>query len=308
MRLWPAALLCLLCAASSAVSAQAERLGQAEQATQAAPTQAVVILSRLPHQQDAFTQGLLHYKGAFYESTGIYGQSSLRRTDPATGRVLARRNLPRRLFGEGLALCPADQHRPDGPQRLLQLTWREGLILAYAAPDLRPLSQHALRGQGWGLACQGTRLALSDGTDTLRFLDAQSLAETGETLRVRDATRPVERLNELEWVNGWLLANIWGEDRIAVIHPASGQVALWLDLAPLRRELAPGAEAANGIAYDANADAGRGALCLTGKRWSTLFTVALPALLRQPPAKASACAASGTDQAGSWAGRAAGPC
>lgn len=269
-----------------------------------APTQAASILSRLPHNADAFTQGLLLRQGALYESTGLYGQSSLRKTDPATGRILARHDLPRRLFGEGLALCETR------PLRLVQLTWREGVILAYDPASLRPVSQGRLRGQGWGLACRGAELVLSDGTDSLRFLDAQTLAETGEACRVRDGARPVERLNELEWVNGWLVANIWGEDRLAVIRPESGpesgpgngpgkasgvwQVVLWLDLTPLRRGLSDRAEAANGIAFDPAGDGGKGALYLTGKRWETLFVVALPELMREPPYVARASAASST--------------
>ncbi len=114
---------------------------------------------------------------------------------------------------------------------------------------------------------------------------------------MRDGARPVERLNELEWVNGWLLANIWGEDRLAVIRPGSGpgsrsgfwQVVLWLDLAPLRHGLSSRAETANGIAFDPAGDGGKGALYLTGKRWETLFVVALPELMREPPSGAKAC-------------------
>ncbi len=253
-----------------------------------APSLATRPLARLPHDAQAFTQGLILHQGAFYESTGLYGQSSLRRVDPATGRVLARHALPRTIFGEGLALCPKDSK--GAPARLVQLTWREGRILTYDAETLRPLGQHRLRGQGWGLACGTSEasktdgLVLSDGTDTLRWLDAKTMAETGRTLRVRDAGRPVERLNELEWVNGWLLANIWQEDKIAAIRPDTGQVALWLDLSPLRRQLSAEAEAANGIACDPASLGGRGALYLTGKRWDAVFVVELPELLRRPPA------------------------
>lgn len=250
-------------------------------ATLPASSEAVHILSRLPHDPEAFTQGLLLSGGVLYESTGLYGQSSVRRVDPATGRVLARRALPRNLFGEGLALCPNPKN--GGTPRLVQLTWREGVILAYEPDSLRLLTRRKLRGQGWGLACRGAELTLSDGTDTLRILDARSLAETGKTLRVRDGGQSVTRLNELEWVNGWLLANVWEEDRIAVLRPDTGAVALWLDLAPLRRELSDRAETANGIAYDPAGDHGRGALYLTGKRWETVFVTALPKLLRRPP-------------------------
>lgn len=246
-----------------------------------APTEAVVVLARLSHDPEAFTQGLVLHQGALFESTGLYGQSSLRRLDPSTGRVLARQPLPRKLFGEGLAACETK------PRRLVQLTWREGVIRSYDPASLRLVAEHPLRGEGWGLACNGAELTLSDGTDTLRFLKAQTLAETGEARRVYDGARPVVRLNELEWVNGWLVANIWGEDRLAVIRPDAGpggwRVALWLDLSPLRRELHPRAETANGVAFDPAAQGGRGALYLTGKRWNTLFVAALPALMRQPP-------------------------
>lgn len=299
--------LCLpTCLPTFSAQALASQLLQTTQAAQpvqpaqaSAPVEAATILARRPHDAQAFTQGLLLSGGVLFESTGLYGQSSLRRVDPATGRVLARVELPRKLFGEGLALCP--QPETGGRPRLLQLTWREGLILAYDPDTLRLLSRHRLRGQGWGLACTGAELALSDGTATLRFLDARTLAETGRTLRVLDGGQPVDRLNELEWVNGWLLANVWQEDRIAVIRPDTGQVALWLDLAPLRRELPKQtgqtgqagqaaqadqneqAEAANGIAFDPAGDHGRGALLLTGKLWDTVFVTALPGLVRHPP-------------------------
>ncbi|MDR3640435.1 MAG: glutaminyl-peptide cyclotransferase [Humidesulfovibrio sp.] len=244
-----------------------------------APTEVVRVLARLPHDSKAFTQGFFLHHGVYFESTGLYGQSTVRRVDPATGRVLTWRGLPEAFFGEGLALCPAKGRGA----RLVQLTWREGVILTYDPESLRPLGRHRLRGQGWGLTCRGDTAVLSDGTDVLRFLDARTLEETGKTLRVREGTRPIERINELEWVNGWLVANIWQEDILAVIRPSDGQVALWLDLSALRRELPDGAEAANGVAFDPAADSGRGALLLTGKLWDRVFVAALPELLHRQP-------------------------
>lgn len=248
-----------------------------------APTLAVRVLQRLPHDASAFTQGLIFHQGALIESTGLYRQSSLRRTDPDTGRILALTRLPGTLFGEGLALCP---ERPGRPPRLVQLTWREGLILTYDAATLRQLGRHRLRGEGWGLAWDGSRLILSDGSDTLRWLEPRAFAETGR-LTVREGAAPVRELNELEWVEGWLLANVLGQDRIAVIRPLgakdAGQVAAWLDLTPLRRELAAQAEAANGIAFDPRARV----LYATGKRWDKVFVLALPALLAHPPEAAT---------------------
>ena len=250
-----------------------------------APTEAVRIIARRPHDPAAFTQGFLQRQGVGYESTGLYGHSSVRRVDPATGRVLASRLLPAKYFGEGLDLCG-----PQNAQRLVQLTWREGVLFTYAPATLAPLGAHPLRGEGWGLACHGREAVLSDGTDTLRILDARTLDETGRSIRVRDGGAPVVRLNELEWVNGWLAASIWQEDRVAIIRPQDGRVALWLDLSPLRRALGNrdrGAEAANGVAFDPTGDNGRGVLLLTGKRWDSVFAVALPELLRHPPRAAA---------------------
>lgn len=262
-----------------------------------APSFPCFVLRRLPHDSSAFTQGLLVHQGAFLESTGRYGQSSLRRVDPETGQILARTELPARFFGEGLALCPGAR----GP-RLAQLTWQEGVVLLYDAGTLRPTTSQRLRGEGWGLACAdgptwregpawradsgghgdsargAARFIKSDGTDLLRLLDPDTLAETGQ-LRVTDGGAPVRQLNELEWHNGWILANVWGSDRIACIRGDTGRVAAWLDLAALRRELNPDAEAANGIAVDRS---GR-RLYVTGKHWDKVFVLEMPELLAKPP-------------------------
>lgn len=250
----------------------------------AAPTRAARVLAARPHDPAAFTEGLALRGGALYESSGLYGRSDVRREDPATGRALSRQALPPGLFGEGLDLCRG----ADGRERLLQLTWREGRILAYAPADLRPLGQARLSGEGWGLACRGREAWISDGTSRLRVLDAATLTETGRGVIVRDGGFPVPRLNELEWVNGWIVANVWQEDRVAVIRPDTGAVVLWLDLSTLRRRLGPGAEVANGVAFDPGPapGGGRGALLVTGKRWDRLFVVALPDVLRRPPGPA----------------------
>jgi glutaminyl-peptide cyclotransferase len=240
------------------------------------------VLRILPHDPSAFTQGLLLRQGELYESTGLYGQSSLRRVDPESGRVLAQVALGAKFFAEGLALCPGAAGA-DGGERLVQLTWKEGRMFTYDPETLRQTGSYRLRGEGWGLTCgqgpAGSFLVLSDGSDTLRLLDPRTLAETG-TLRVRDGALPVPRLNELEWHNGWVLANIWGEDRVALIRGDTGQVAAWLDISSLRAHLKnPGAEAANGIAVDRS---GR-RIYLTGKRWDAVFVLEMPHLLMRPP-------------------------
>ncbi len=246
-----------------------------------APVEAVRVLAERPHDPAAFTEGLLLRGRALYESTGLYGHSDVRRVDPVSGRVLARIALPARLFGEGLDLC----RDKSGRERLLQLTWREGRILAYAPATLRPLGGTRFAGEGWGLACRGREAWISDGTSRLRAFDAATLAETRRGIVVRDGGVPVARLNELEWVNGWIVANVWQEDRVAVIRPDTGAVVLWLDLSALRKRLGPGAEVANGVAFDPDhaPDGAGGTLLLTGKRWDKLFVVALPDVLRRPP-------------------------
>lgn len=263
------------------VLALALALGLAESARAKAPVFPCSVLRRLPHDEGAFTQGLIMHQGEFIESTGRYGKSSLRRVDPETGRARLSVGLPARLFGEGAAICP-----PDGQpgSRLVQLTWKEGLALFYEAETLRPAGSARIRGEGWGLACAavpggGWRLIASDGTDTLRLLDARTLAEVGR-LPVRDGGLPVERLNELEWHNGWILANVWGSDEIALIRGDDGRVAAWMDLSPLRALLRnPGAEAANGLAVDRS---GR-RLYVTGKLWDAVFVLEMPLMLTRPP-------------------------
>ena len=270
------ALLLLLCTFVFCATAPAQMRSASPRF---APTFPCSILRRLPHDPTAFTQGLIMHQGAFLESTGLYGQSSLRRVDPETGRVLSSTLLARRFFAEGLALCPGAHGNV-----LAQLTWKENVVLTYDAETLRPLRSQRLSGEGWGLACQphsphspGLFLK-SDGTDTLRLLNPDTLAEVGR-LRVTDNGAPVRQLNELEWHNGWILANIWGSDVIALIRGDTGRVAAWLDLAPLRRELNHNAEAANGIAVDRS---GR-RIYVTGKRWNILFVLEMPELLTSPP-------------------------
>lgn len=276
----PGTLPCTLRSLVAGLLATLALLAQTALAAQAtAPTLSAQVQKRLPHDPQAFTQGLLFHQGELLESTGLYGQSSLRRVYPQTGKVLALTRLPRALFGEGLALCPA---RTGQAPRLVLLTWREGRILTFDAKTLRQTGSHHLKGQGWGLTWDGTRLIQSDGSDTLRLLSPDTFAETGQ-LKVRDGTQPVRSLNELEWVEGWLLANIWERDRIAIIHPPGsqhqGQIAAWLDISQLRQELGPQAEAANGIAYDPQTHT----LFITGKRWDKTFTLTLPPLLNHPP-------------------------
>ena len=231
--------------------------------TTTAPVVRPTIEAEYPHDPRAFTQGLLIADGALYESTGLYGASSLRRVDLETGRVLDSLSVGEEYFAEGLAALGG---------RLYQLTWREGAVFVYDQATLAPLDTLAIPGEGWGLAEMDGQLVLSDGTDRLRWLDPATLAPVRE-VRVRDGDRPVGQLNELEVVGGRVYANVWQTGRIAVIDPADGAVVQWIDLSDLAAsQRAQGRDVLNGIAFDP----GSGRLLVTGKLWPSLYAVALP--------------------------------
>ncbi|RMD67746.1 MAG: glutaminyl-peptide cyclotransferase [Gammaproteobacteria bacterium] len=224
----------------------------------AAPTCGHRIVGSHPHDPQAFTQGLVLDGGVLYESTGLYGHSSLRAVELETGRVLRQRRLPGDRFGEGLALCG---------DRLYQLTWRAGQGFIYDKATLDRIGTFRYEGEGWGLACDGRHLILSDGTPVLRFLDPEGFRVV-RRLEVRDGDRPIERLNELEFIRGRLYANIWLDRRIAVIDLDTGQVEAWLDFPELPHTAE---KAMNGIAYDPRTKH----LWVTGKLWPEVFEVEL---------------------------------
>lgn len=221
------------------------------------------IVESFPHDPGAFTQGLVYADGVFYESVGRYGESALRRVDPVTGEVLAERRLDDRYFGEGLALAG---------DRLVQLTWKAGRGFVYDRETLERVGEFRYRGEGWGLAYDGKRLILSDGSDVLRFLDPADFRETGR-LAVRHRGRPVPRLNELEYIDGEIWANIWPSDLIARIDPDSGEVTGVIEAGLLREDIPAvyRTEALNGIAHDP----ATGRIFLTGKWWPQLFEIRL---------------------------------
>lgn len=220
------------------------------------------IVATHPHDTANFTQGLHWHDGRIVESTGHYGRSALLLRDVRDSAPRVRRALDDTQFGEGVA--------GDG-RRLVQLTWREGVALVYDLA-LRPIGRHAYDGEGWGLAWDGSRWLMSDGSSRILARDRDSFAPRG-SFQVTDQGRPVAGLNELEFARGRLYANVWGSDRIAVIDPGSGAVEAWLDLASLRKGFArpPGwserENVLNGIAFDP----GSGHFFVTGKRWPVLF-------------------------------------
>ena len=221
------------------------------------------VIQTYPHDPTAFTQGLVFHQGALYEGTGLVGESTLRKVELESGTVLQRLSLPPEQFGEGIAI--------DG-ERILQLTLSSGTGYVYDLGSFSQIATFSYPGEGWGLTYDGRRLILSDGTSTLRFLDPESLEEIGQR-SVTDGGQLVGGLNELEFVNGEVFANLWPTDRVARISLETGQVVGWIDFAGLlpAESRAPGVDVLNGIAYDIE----RGRLFVTGKRWPTLFEIEL---------------------------------
>lgn len=227
-----------------------------------APVQSYRIVATFPHDTSSFTQGLVFAGGELYESTGLHGESTLRRVDIATGRTLQRLDVPAEYFAEGLALVGDE---------LLQLTWQTRIGFVYDRQTFTQKRTFPIETEGWGIAYDGTsRLVMSDGSDTLTFLDPKTLA-VAKTLRVQDAGRPVGSLNELEWIEGEIWANVWMTDRIARISPATGEVNAWIDLSTLfpPSQRMPPADVMNGIAYD---QATR-RIFVTGKKWPKLYQI-----------------------------------
>lgn len=228
----------------------------------AIPRLELIVRAVHPHDPAAFTQGLLWHGGRLFESTGQFGASSLREVEIESGRVLRSVMLPPEEFGEGLALVG---------DRLVQLTWRNERARIWRLDDLSPAGEHAYRGEGWGLAFDGRSLVQSDGSSQLTFRSPVDFA-VERRLQVLRGDRAQFYLNELEWAEGALWANIWLADEILRIDPATGQVTGWVDasslLAPSERR---GADVLNGIAFDPR----RKVFYLTGKYWPKLFEVEL---------------------------------
>ena len=218
------------------------------------------VLAELPHDPDAFTQGLeFGPDGALFEGTGRVGRSQLRELDPVTGAVRRAVPLPGELFGEGITVVG---------DRIWQLTWQDGVALEWDRAGFTLLRQVPVDGEGWGLCRDGDRLVRTDGTDRLRFHDPVTFAETGSVAVTLDG-EPVTELNELECVEGEVWANVWQTDRIVRIDPADGRVTAEVDATGLLdAERRGGADVLNGIAA-----LGDGEYLLTGKLWPTSFRV-----------------------------------
>jgi glutaminyl-peptide cyclotransferase len=218
------------------------------------------VIHSYPHDRQAFTQGLVYEGGFFYEGTGLQGRSSLRKVDPVSGRILTEIRLEPSHFGEGITVFG---------DRIVQLTWLSHLGFVYDKTSFRLLTTFTYPKEGWGITHDGERLIMSDGTSILHFLDPKDFREVA-ALGVRDEKGPITGLNELEYVQGLIYANVWPTDRIAVIHPRTGRVEAWLDLKGLLgKEDSQGVDVLNGIAYDTRGDR----FFVTGKLWPKVFEI-----------------------------------
>ena len=228
------------------------------------PVYGFKIINTYPHDPNAYIQGLVYENGFFYEGTGLKGRSTLRKVELETGKVLQLTNLLPELFGEGITIFG---------DRIIQLTWHAGIGFVYDQESFELLQLFNYPTEGWGITHDGERLIMSDGTANLYFWDPDSLAEIGR-VEVFDNGQPVTWLNELEYINGEIFANVWQTDRIARIDPDTGRVVGWIDLTGLQspedRSQQRGA-VLNGIAYDADNDR----LFVTGKLWPKLYEIEL---------------------------------
>jgi len=223
------------------------------------------VINTYPHDHKAFTQGLIYHDGVLYESTGQWGHSSLRQVDLKTGKILRIYHLPRRYFAEGMTIWE---------NKIIQLTWRSKIGFVYNLKNIEPLTHFAYPTEGWGMTNDGEKLIMSDGTDKLYFLNVNTFKTIG-FIQVRDQNKPITKLNELEYIEGEIFANVWMSDLIARISPQTGQVLGWIDLNGLKSLLPkttyPKPDVLNGIAYDKIGQR----LFVTGKFWSQLFEIQL---------------------------------
>ncbi len=266
---WSPAPAHCICRAGIVVAGRtaADRAGRepgAEPFVPAVPVYGYDIVRAYPHDTHAFTEGLFYLDGVLYESTGLKGQSSIRKEQLESGKVLQQIQVPSQYFGEGIV---------NWKSHLIALTWQAQVGFVYNLATFKPLHRFTYQGEGWGLTQNGRWIIMSDGTPELRFLDPDTLQEAGR-LQVTYQGRPLRYLNELEWVKGQIYANVWQTNWIARINPDSGVVVGLIDLNGLLKpadRVVGQTDVLNGIAYDASGDR----LFVTGKNWPKLFEIRL---------------------------------
>jgi len=230
----------------------------------AVPIYTYQVVHTYPHDSHAFTEGLLYYNGFLYESTGLNRQSTIRKVQLQTGKVLQQIEIAPQYFGEGIVIWH---------QHVISLTWQSHVGFVFDLATLKLRKQFHYEGEGWALTQDGRQLIMSDGTADLRLLDPVTLKETGRIHVTLDGA-PIDRLNELEWVKGEVYANVWQTHWLVRIDPGSGRILGIIDLSGLlpESERIPGeTDVLNGIAYDAEHDR----LFVTGKNWPKLYEIRL---------------------------------
>jgi glutaminyl-peptide cyclotransferase len=227
----------------------------------AAPVYTYKVLAKYPHSTDSYTEGFFYLNGLFYEGIGLNGHSGIVVTQPETGTPVQRFDLPSKYFGEGII---------DWGPNLLQWTWQSHTGFVLDRFSLRIVSQFHYSGEGWGITRTAKELITSDGTATLRFRNPNTFAESHHIV-VKEGSKTIDQLNELEYIKGEIYANVWHSDRIARISPIDGHIIAWIDLTGLlpADQRVNDESVLNGIAYDAKKDR----LFVTGKQWPAVFEI-----------------------------------
>jgi glutaminyl-peptide cyclotransferase len=234
-----------------------------------APVYEYKIINIYPHDSTAYTQGLVYDGKDLYESTGLYGNSTVRRVELETGRIQKIYRMPAKYFGEGMTIWK---------NQLVQLTWKSMVGFVYNKSNFNQIGDFCYDRDGWGITNDSQRLIMSDGSDTLYFMNPDTFSDEG-LIKVKENGKPVYQLNELEFINGKILANIYFDDRIAIISPETGAITGWIDLKGLsaREKNLGKVDVLNGIAYNAKRDT----LLVTGKFWPELFEIEIQSEDRQ---------------------------
>lgn len=219
------------------------------------------IINKYPHDKDAYTQGLVYHNGYLYESTGLYGKSTLRKVDIKTGKVLQSISLQPQYFGEGITILN---------NKIYQLTWENKKAFVYELNTFKLLKEFTIPTEGWGIATDGNTLMISDGSNFLTFYDTNNFSITS-TIMIKQGNKSLYNINEMEYYDGLIYANVYMTDNIVMINPTTGDIVGWIDISLLRQNLdnPQNAEVSNGIAYNPDTKT----FYLTGKNWSNLFEV-----------------------------------